>query len=361
MKLKILILTLILIILATGCQAAALFNPDSTKPEIITTVNPTEKCSMPTELRMRIYDSRKLEITGKGKKAFTWKSSDPNTAEVSSDGVVTAKKPGKATITAECKTTKLFCDVKIRSLLIAHRGFSSEYPENTRESFEAAFERGFDGIECDVWDCKGAMMINHDYTTERTSGKFEYIWNVKKKDRKKYPVSEVGHLDKTGGKAPLMPTLKETCEIVSKYNGYLLLHIKTKDSPHRTFTKKAAKKVISLLDQYNIRSKTLIFIYGKKTIGKFRKYDVKLGAFITPKRKSEFKPTLEWCRDNKIGTLILSEMKIVNRYGEVDELKSLADSFGRKIGIYRCNYKSQYEAFSDNGIPFVISDYYFAD
>ena len=34
---------------------------------------------------------------------------------------------------------------------IAHRGFSSEAPENTQASFAMAVEGDFYGVECDIW------------------------------------------------------------------------------------------------------------------------------------------------------------------------------------------------------------------
>ena len=37
-----------------------------------------------------------------------------------------------------------------RILNIAHRGFSSIYPENTMLAFKKAVEAGCDGVECDI-------------------------------------------------------------------------------------------------------------------------------------------------------------------------------------------------------------------
>ena len=57
---------------------------------------------------------RKLSVTGG--KVKTWKTSDKNVAVVASNGVVTAKKPGKCTITATTTDgQKLTCKVTVRS------------------------------------------------------------------------------------------------------------------------------------------------------------------------------------------------------------------------------------------------------
>ena len=55
--------------------------------------------------------------------------------------------------------------------IIAHRGFSGIYPENTMLAFRKAIEIGADGIELDVHLSKdGQVMIIHDEALKRTTG-----------------------------------------------------------------------------------------------------------------------------------------------------------------------------------------------
>lgn len=55
-------------------------------------------------------------------------------------------------------------------LVIAHRGFSSAYPENTLPAFEAAIDAGADMIEMDVRLTRDKRLaIVHDETLERTT------------------------------------------------------------------------------------------------------------------------------------------------------------------------------------------------
>ena len=55
--------------------------------------------------------------------------------------------------------------------IIAHRGMSGTYPENTMLSFMKAAEAGADGIELDVHLSRdGEVMIMHDEDLERTTG-----------------------------------------------------------------------------------------------------------------------------------------------------------------------------------------------
>jgi glycerophosphoryl diester phosphodiesterase len=54
--------------------------------------------------------------------------------------------------------------------LIAHRGYSSEAPENTFEAFDLAIERGFNNFEMDAQLTKdGAVVVVHDDAVDRTT------------------------------------------------------------------------------------------------------------------------------------------------------------------------------------------------
>ncbi len=54
--------------------------------------------------------------------------------------------------------------------LIAHRGFSSEAPENTIPAFEEAARQGYKNVECDIsWTADGVPVLLHDSTINRTA------------------------------------------------------------------------------------------------------------------------------------------------------------------------------------------------
>jgi glycerophosphoryl diester phosphodiesterase len=57
-----------------------------------------------------------------------------------------------------------------RPLAISHRGYSTEYPENTRLAYEQAVELGCEMIECDVNISKdGVLVMMHDWKLDRTT------------------------------------------------------------------------------------------------------------------------------------------------------------------------------------------------
>ena len=60
----------------------------------------------------------------------------------------------------------------MKPLAIAHRGFSSDYPENTSLAFRKAIEAGADGFECDLrLTADGHVVVFHDDDLKRLCGR----------------------------------------------------------------------------------------------------------------------------------------------------------------------------------------------
>jgi glycerophosphoryl diester phosphodiesterase len=53
-------------------------------------------------------------------------------------------------------------------LLIAHRGDTENFEENTIEAFASAFENGADGIELDIQERAGELIVVHNYLYDKT-------------------------------------------------------------------------------------------------------------------------------------------------------------------------------------------------
>jgi glycerophosphoryl diester phosphodiesterase len=92
------------------------------------------------------------------------------------------------------------------TLKIGHRGASAHYPENTLLAFTKAIKMGATAVECDVYLCaSGEVVVFHDRTLKRTTGKSGYIARTKLKDLKK--------LD--AGNGEKIPTLEELLDALT--------------------------------------------------------------------------------------------------------------------------------------------------
>ena len=82
------------------------------------------------------------------------------------DGVITVSPEDAVTALAQYPENT----VMRKPVVVAHRGLSSLYPENTMLAYRKAYEYGADVIETDVQLTKdGEIVIMHDYTVDRTT------------------------------------------------------------------------------------------------------------------------------------------------------------------------------------------------
>lgn len=115
--------------------------------------------------------------------------------------------------------------MRTHPMLIAHRGFSGRYPENTLRSFREALKLPVDGIELDIRRTRdGVLVVIHDETVDRTtfgSGRVsELTWD------------ELRQLDAGAWKGEefageRIPRLEEVLELV---NGQTVLHLEIKEA-----------------------------------------------------------------------------------------------------------------------------------
>ena len=109
----------------------------------------------------------------------------------------------------------------MKTLILGHRGYKANYPENTMLSFEKALDHAADGIELDVHLTKdGELVVFHDFDLERMTGLpgkiFDFTWK------------ELSTIHCAGQR---IPHLKEVIDLVknrSTINKPLLLNIELK-------------------------------------------------------------------------------------------------------------------------------------
>ena len=126
--------------------------------------------------------------------------------------------------------------------IIAHRGASKHYPENTPAAFDAALRQGSDAIELDVQLSRdGVPVVYHDRTLSRAGGGRRRVAELDLVELRRLNAASRG-----GPNAPhqAIPTLEE---VLGRYGGRtrLLLEIKTREGRrgaqrHRELARKTA-------------------------------------------------------------------------------------------------------------------------
>ncbi len=125
-------------------------------------------------------------------------------------------------------------------IVIAHRGFHADVPENTIESLRKAIEIGVDYVEVDIrTTLEGVPVVMHDANIERTTDG-------------KGKVSELSTIDfrnlKIKGTNINPPTFSS---FLMEAKGKINLYLDIKDAD--------PEKIVSLLDKYQMRERVVIY------------------------------------------------------------------------------------------------------
>lgn len=154
-----------------------------------------------------------------------------------------------------------------KSLNIAHRGFSGEYPENTMRAFIEGVKAGCDGIETDVHLTKdGILVICHDETIDRTTNGNGYINNYTYDELSNFDAGIRYGEDFIGEK---IPTLDNLFEFV-KDKG-LLINIELKNNIINY--KGMEEKVIEKIYEYDLSNNVILSSFNHQSMVRVKEID----------------------------------------------------------------------------------------
>lgn len=147
-------------------------------------------------------------------------------------------------------------------MMVAHRGLSSLYPQNSVPAFEAAAKSGFDGYELDVHTTKdGKWVVIHDDTVDdMTDGTGEVNTLTYEEIRKL-------RLDNGNGienyKNLPVPSLEESLDIFKEYGIIPVIEIKNCDVQYLPALKE-------MLDSYGLSDKAILISFTKEYLEAYR-------------------------------------------------------------------------------------------
>ena len=124
--------------------------------------------------------------------------------------------------------------------VLAHRGFSGKYPENTMLAFRKAIEAGADGIELDIHESSdGQLVIIHDEKLIRTTGRDGVVSDYSLKELTSTRASRTfdDAFDST------IPSFEEFCDFASKGSFITNVEIKTNNTWYQDIERKAVDMI----------------------------------------------------------------------------------------------------------------------
>ena len=175
--------------------------------------------------------------------------------------------------------------------LIAHRGLSSLYPENTLPAFYGAARYGFDAFELDIHTTKdGQWVVIHnddvDHMTD-SEGKVADFTLAELREMKLVNGSNIEEYPDIK-----MPTLRETLDVCKEWDIPPVIEIKGCDTEYLPSLKE-------MLHEYELSDKTVIISFDKEYLEEYRKLDKDIEMLYLANEPT--KEDIDWCVENNFG------------------------------------------------------------
>jgi len=224
------------------------------------------------------------------------------------------------------------------TLIVAHRGLSSLYPENTLISFKKAVELGVDMIELDVhWTKDRELVVIHDSSINRTTDGKGKVNQLTLKELREY---SAGRWFSEEFEEEKIPTLQEVFELVDKKTK---LQIEIKQPG-------IEKSLIDLIEEHKILNNVLCGSFNLKSIIEVRKLNPLIPTlFITSSFDLE-----------KMKKVLLTEginMVAIDFNGLSLSLLRACHSYGFVVDAWTVNEEKKMKEFLEMGVDLITTNY----
>jgi glycerophosphoryl diester phosphodiesterase len=146
------------------------------------------------------------------------------------------------------------------TLIFAHRGYSSLYPENTMLAFREAEKVGSDGIELDVQLTKdGEVVVIHDEKVNRTTNGTGFVKDLSYQEIRKL---DAGYSNKMLVKKEPIPSLIEVFDWMKTNDMICNIELKNGIFPYEGIE----EKVLSLIREYELSDRVIISSFNHYSI-----------------------------------------------------------------------------------------------
>ena len=228
-------------------------------------------------------------------------------------------------------------------LIIAHRGASGEYPENTLLAFEKAIEQGADGIELDVqYHPSGELLLIHDRFVNTNHGEIKHYSELSSEKIRKLSLPEEQSI----------VTLEQALTCIA---GRCLVNIELKcmsdsDSEITSLLSQIKKIITQAISEYGFSTKQFI-------ISSFNHYLLERCDKIIPEIK---KAALIACNPFDVKSLI-GELSLVAINPSIDCLNHSfvkhAHQLDMQVWVYTVDHSLDIEKCHELNVDAVFTNY----
>ncbi|MCB7319318.1 glycerophosphodiester phosphodiesterase [Lacrimispora sp. 210928-DFI.3.58] len=160
--------------------------------------------------------------------------------------------------------------------VMAHRGYSGKYPENTMLAFQKAAELGVDGIELDVQMTKdGKVVVIHDERIDRTTDGMGYVRDYTYEELKKFNASKVKG-DQFGFQP--IPSFEDYCRWAKDYSFFTNVELKTGVFYYAGIE----EKTLEIIKAYGLEDRILFSSFHPMSIARLKELapEIPCGALV---------------------------------------------------------------------------------
>jgi glycerophosphoryl diester phosphodiesterase len=189
-----------------------------------------------------------------------------------------------------------------RFIVIAHRGASAYYPENTMPAFKAAVEMNADMIELDVLLSKDNVpIVFHDKYLDKKSNGQGLLSDHTLSELKKLDAGSWFHEKFKGVQ---IPTLQEVLEFTS---GKIALNIEIKTEAVSAENNTIEKSVIDLVERYNLENEVMISSFDYRAIERVKSLNPKIQTALLYERQQSYgREPVDLVKDYKVDAFNFS-------------------------------------------------------
>lgn len=231
----------------------------------------------------------------------------------------------------------------MRSLNIAHRGFSGQYTENTMTAFEKAYEAGADGIELDVRLTKdGEVVIFHDAKIDRMTEGKGAVSDYTLEELQTHPI--ITHPLQKAIKQAVIPTLSEYLEWAKDKPLMTNIELKSIKKNYRL-----ELRVAEAIQVYKMEEQVIIssFLENSLIRMKILAPRAKTGLLLSKYNES----TIQMARELKFNYVHLKAINLT------EEIIESAHAHGLGINTWTVNELKDLEKANGLGLNGIITDY----
>ncbi|MBS4027847.1 MAG: hypothetical protein KGZ58_04330 [Ignavibacteriales bacterium] len=236
--------------------------------------------------------------------------------------------------------------LKNRPLVVAHRGCSSSFPENTLPAFRRAIEVGADMIEMDI-QCSsdGKVLVFHDHRVNRVTDGRGKVSTFTLKELQGLDAGSWFDKRFAGEQIPLLR------DVFKMTQGQIQLNIEVKSYGNDAKYNFIVEKSIKLAKEFGMENDILFTSFDHNLLREFFEYDPNIhrGVLYDARRHAKKSPTL-LCKLAFSETFVC-DIKVLKKSLLNDARKS-----NLLVAVYSVESEDDFERAMKADVDFIISD-----